>query len=138
MIEFFMLMEPPTATHQEKSVRVVHGKPVFYEPPELAAARMKLRAHLGKHAPQEPMRGPVQLMVKWCFPRKGRHRNGAYRATRPDTDNLQKLLKDEMTHAGFWRDDAQVASEIAEKFWADVPGIYIALRALSEEESTCG
>ena len=43
-----------------------------------------------------------------------------------------------MTHAGFWRDDAQVASEIAEKFWADVPGIYIALRALSEEESTCG
>lgn len=30
-----------------------------------------------------------------------------------------------MTALGFWRDDAQVASEIAEKFWAEVPGIYL-------------
>lgn len=63
MIEFFMPMEPPTATHQEKSVRVVGGKPVFYEPTELKAARMKLRGHLVRHAPQDPMRGPVQLLV---------------------------------------------------------------------------
>ena len=133
MIEFFMPMEPPTVTHQEKQVRVVGGKPVFYEPTELKAARMKLRGHLGRHAPQDPMRGPVQLLVKWCFPVCGRHRNGEYRATRPDTDNLQKLLKDEMTHAGFWRDDAQVASEIVEKFWAVTPGIYIAVRELGEK-----
>ena len=70
------------------------------------------------------MEGAVRLMVKWCFP-KGRHRNGQYRATRPDTDNLQKLLKDCMTATKFWKDDAQVASEIVEKFWAEVPGIYI-------------
>ena len=79
------------------------------------------------------MRGPVQLLVKWCFPVCGRHRNGEYRATRPDTDNLQKLLKDEMTHVGFWQDDAQVASEIVEKFWAVTPGIYIAVRELGEK-----
>ena len=30
-----------------------------------------------------------------------------------------------MTNVGFWRDDAQVASEIVEKFWAELPGIYI-------------
>ena len=126
-------MEPPTATHQEKSVRVVGGKPVFYEPTELKSARMKLRGHLGRHAPQEPMRGPVQLLVKWCFPVCGRHRNGEYRATRPDTDNLQKLLKDEMTHVGFWQDDAQVASEIVEKFWAVAPVRYIAVGAVGEK-----
>ena len=28
--------------------------------------------------------------------------------TKPDTDNLQKLLKDCMTKCGFWKDDAQV------------------------------
>ncbi len=44
---------------------------------------------------------------------------------KPDTDNLQKLLKDVMTAVGFWQDDAQVASEIVEKFWAEIPGIYI-------------
>lgn len=42
-----MAMRPPTCTAQEKQVRVVHGKPQFYEPQALAAARAKLRAHLG-------------------------------------------------------------------------------------------
>lgn len=128
-VEFFMSMIPPTATHQEKQVRVVNGKPVFYDPPEVQAARSKLTAHLAGHAPDRPMEGAVRLMVKWCFPR-GRHRNGQYRTTRPDTDNLQKLLKDCMTEAKFWKDDAQVASEIVEKFWAEVPGIYIRIEEI--------
>lgn len=123
-MEFFMPMKPPTATHQEKQVRMVNGKPVFYEPPEVRAAREKLTAHLAGHRPEAPMRGAVRLGVKWCFPR-GRHRDGAYRVTPPDTDNLQKLLKDCMTAVGFWKDDAQVASEIVEKFWAETQGIYI-------------
>lgn len=123
-LEFFLPMVPPTATHQEKKWRVVDGKPVSYEPPEVRAAREKLTAHLAPHRPASPMEGPVRLVVKWCFPR-GRHADGEYRISRPDTDNLQKLLKDCMTALGFWRDDAQVASEIAEKFWAEVPGIYL-------------
>ena len=65
--------------------------------------------------------------MKWCFP-KGRHRDGEYRITKPD--NLQKLLKDCMTTAGFWKDDALVASEVVEKFWAEVPGIYIRIEEL--------
>ena len=43
---------------------------------------------------------------------------------------LQKLLKDCMTHAGFWKDDALVASEIVEKFWSKIPGIYIRIKEL--------
>ena len=119
-----MPMVPPTATHQEKQVRVVDGKPRFYEPAELRAARSKLTAHLVGHRPERPLEGAVRLVVKWCFPR-GRHADGTYRTSKPDTDNLQKLLKDCMTRLGFWRDDAQVASEVCEKFWAEVPGIYI-------------
>ena len=49
VIEFFMPMVPPTCTHQEKQVHVVNGKPVFYEPAELRAARQKLQAYLGQH-----------------------------------------------------------------------------------------
>lgn len=123
-IEFFLPMIPPTATHQEKKIRVRGGRPVIYEPEGVSRARAKLRAHLNRHRPQSPLEGGVRLLVKWCFP-KGRHRDGTYRITKPDTDNLQKLLKDCMTAEGFWRDDAQVASEICEKFWAAVPGIYI-------------
>lgn len=128
-IEFFMAMEPPTCTHQEKKVHVVNGRPVFYEPHELKAARQKLMSYLGKFVPEKPLYCGVRLFVKWCFP-KGKHRNGEYRLSKPDTDNLQKLLKDCMTQVGFWDDDAQVASEVVEKFWADIPGIYIRIEKL--------
>ncbi len=124
-ISFFLPMNPPTVTHQEKAIRVQNGKPVVYEPAELKEARAKLEAYLAKHAPERPMEGAVGLLVKWCFPLSGSHIDGEYKITKPDTDNLQKLLKDVMTTLHFWRDDAQVASEIVEKFWARVPGIYI-------------
>ena len=64
------------------------------------------------------------------FPSDGRHANGEWKTTKPDTDNLDKALKDEMTRLRFWHDDAQVASEISEKFWADVPGIFVKVVAL--------
>lgn len=129
--EFFLPMKRvPTTTHQEKQVKVVNGKPVFYEPDELKAARKKLQAHLGGHVPDEPYTGAVRLLVKWCFPITGKHKNGEYKTSKPDTDNLQKLLKDVMTGLKFWKDDALVASEIVEKFWAEVPGIYISIESL--------
>lgn len=128
--EFFMAMDPPTITHQEHKVAVINGKPVIYDGPELKAARQKLTGHLFKHKPRKRYECGVQLVVKWCFPTKGRHQNGEYRTTKPDTDNLQKLLKDCMTMCGFWKDDALVASEIVEKFWADIPGIYIRIEEL--------
>lgn len=128
--EFFMPIIPPTTTHQQKQVTVRNGKPVFYEPDDLKAARSKLMAHLGKHTPGIEYAGPVRLMTKWCFPITGNHKNGQYKHTRPDTDNLQKLLKDCMSDCGFWKDDALVASEIVEKFWAEVPGIYIRIEAI--------
>lgn len=129
-MEFFMAMIPPTCTHQEKQVRVVNGKPIFYDPPEVRKTRLKLLAHLAAHAPEEKIGGALELVTKWCFPNTWGHRDGEYRISRPDTDNLQKLLKDCMTVAGFWHDDAQVAREIIEKFWADVPGIYIRVTEL--------
>ena len=49
---------------------------------------------------------------------------------KPDTDNLVKLLKDCMTKVGFWKDDAQVTRDIVEKFWADIPGIYIRIKEM--------
>ena len=130
--EFFMAMaKVPTVTHQEKKVNIVHGKPFFYEPPELKEARQKLIAHLLPHKPDEPYRGPLELTVKWVFPTEGKHRQGEYRKTRPDTDNLQKLLKDCMTRCGFWEDDALVVLERVGKFWGDPSGIYICIIDLS-------
>lgn len=130
MTEFFMAIIPPTKTHQEKQVRIVKGKPIFYEPAELKAVRAKLEAHLAKHVPEQKYTGAVRLLTKWCFPITGDRNDGQWKTTKPDTDNMVKTLKDVMTKLGYWTDDSLVASEIIEKFWATVPGIYIKIEAL--------
>lgn len=129
-IEFFMPMIPPTITAQEKKIRVVNGKPQVYDPPELKAAKMKLRAHLIPHIPDQPFDGALRLVVKWCFPITGKHYDGEYKYTSPDTDDLNKALKDIMENLNFYVNDARVASEIIEKFWAEITGIYIRLEKL--------
>lgn len=129
--EFFISMIPPTPTAQEKGVTVRNGKPHFYEKPEIAAIRESFRAHLSKFVPEQPYSGAVQLVTKWCFPISGKHKNGEYKTSRPDTDGSVKLFKDAMTDVGYWKDDAQVASEVTEKFWATTPGIYVCVEELT-------
>ncbi len=135
-ISFFMPMCPPTVTHQEKSITVRSGKPIVYEPAELKTARTKLEAHLAQHIPHKAFSGPVRLVTKWLFPITGTHTDGEWKSTKPDTDNLQKMLKDCMTKLHYWKDDALVCSEIIEKFWAEHPGIYIVIRDLEDAYDT--
>lgn len=130
-ISFFMAMaKVPTCTHQEKQVKVINGKPVFYEPAELKQARSKLRAYLSPYVPEKPFTGPVYLNTIWCFAATGKHLDGDYKITKPDTDNLVKMLKDIMTDLHFWEDDAQVASEMIMKRYSNVPGIYVWVESL--------
>ena len=128
--QFFLPMKPPTTTHNAKELRAYmkDGKPcaVLHDSAELKAARAKLHAYLAPHAPEQPVPAgkPVRLVVKWCFAPEGRP-DGSWRTSKPDTDNLEKALKDEMTRLHFWHDDAQVCSEIIEKFWASPCGVFI-------------
>ena len=132
-MEFYVKIVPPTVTAQEKKVSVVHGKPVFYEPAPLKRARRELIMRLMPFSPEAPLQGPLEFVVRWQFPRGKKHKNGEWRVTRPDTDNLEKLLKDCMTKCGFWKDDAQVVRETVEKVWSDEPtGIYVRIEELEE------
>lgn len=122
--EFFMDIIPPTVTHQEKRAAYRNGKLIFYEDKKLATARRLFEYKLMEHRPKQPLYGAVRLITKWYYP--GKADSAAYKTTKPDTDNMIKLLKDCMTKIGFWKDDAQVASEITEKYIVpDKPGIYI-------------
>lgn len=130
--EFFLPMHPPTVTHHDKRITVKNGKPIMYDSTELKATKGKLTSHLARYVPERPYNGAVRLIVKWCFDSHGtRHWDGEPKTTKPDTDNLEKALKDCMTRLHFWRDDAQVASEVCEKYWSAVPGIYVRIEDLS-------
>ena len=93
-MDFFMAMKPPTATAQERSVKVIGRKPVFFDPPNVREARELLMGHLIRHKPDKPIEGAVELTVMWLFPKGKSHKHGEWRITKPDTDNLQKMLKD--------------------------------------------
>lgn len=129
----FLLMNPPTVTAQESKVAIVRNKPIIYKPEKIKQAKKEIIKHLMPFKPKEPMQGPVELKVVWLFPRGKRHKHFEWRTTRPDTDNLEKLLKDCMTEVGFWKDDALVVSETVYKIWSDEPtGISIELKALEK------
>lgn len=132
-IEFFMPMIPPTVTAQQHRVVARKGKKAaFYDTPELAEARSKFLSGLAPHRPCAPMTGALRLCVKWCYPVTPSHYDGEYKTTKPDTDNVQKLLKDCMTKVGFWRDDCLVACEITEKFYANTTGIYVRVEDIEQ------
>lgn len=129
-MKIFLLLDPPRATAQMQKVSVVNGKPRFYKPPKVQKAKNDLIKHLKTFKPTKPMEGPLELHSTWRFP-KGRHKHNEWKITKPDTDNMEKMLKDCMTDLGFWMDDAQVVKETAEKMWSDEPtGIQIEINIL--------
>ena len=125
-------MDPPRTTHQEKKVRVVrYGTkfiPQFYEPEGLKMARNQLLAALMPHRPKEPLKGSITLYTQWRFKARTKKQDGTPKTTKPDTDNMIKLLKDCMTQCGFWEDDAQIWCETTEKIWSNDPGILIMVK----------
>ena len=132
-MEFYLDINPPTVTAQEHKVRINSGRPVFYNTARLKKARAVFENMLALHRPGRPMEGPLALTVDWFF-LTASHKDGKWRITRPDTDNLQKLLKDCMTRKGFWNDDAQVCVEMISKRWVrHKPGIGIKVVSLIDE-----
>jgi crossover junction endodeoxyribonuclease RusA len=132
-MKIFLLLDPPTVTAQMNKVTCVNGKPIFYRTDKLKQARKTIITHLKPFKPKTPLVGPIELKVIWQFPKGKRHKHYEWRVTKPDTDNLQKMLKDCMTEVGFWNDDAQVVVEHVEKLWSDEPtGIAIEIEVLDK------
>lgn len=111
--------EPPRTTAQEKKIAVVNGRPRFYNTKAVTAAKEYYRTTaealmLGR----KPIAGPVRLSVMFGFGTDDKAKlKQLWKTTRPDTDNMVKILKDELTHAGVWNDDAQVVEENVKKMW---------------------
>ena len=130
-MKFKLKMIPPTATAQQKGERVVGGYIHHYKKKNVAAAEAILRDALLPYVPAEPITDqPIRLDVKWLFPfpkSAKKHRPGwaRWKITRPDGDNLNKMLKDVMTDMGFWKDDALICFEMVSKVYNDEPGICI-------------
>ena len=132
-MKFKLKMIPPTATAQQKGERVVNGYIHHYKKKNVAQAEAILRDALLPYVPEVPIENKaIKFHTVWMFPypkSAKKHEKGFDRAkiTRPDTDNLNKMLKDVMTDMGFWKDDAQICVEHIGKLYSDEPGIEITM-----------
>lgn len=136
-MRFKLKMIPPTATAQQKGERVVGGYIHHYKKKNVAQAEAILRDALLPYVPAESIEDkPIFFGAEWMFPypkSAKKHMLGWNRQkiTRPDTDNLNKLLKDVMTDMGFWKDDALICTEFIRKEYSDEPGIIISVETLA-------
>ena len=141
-MKFKLKMIPPTATAQQKGECIMGGYIHHYKKKNVAQAEAIFRDALLPYVPEAPIIDkPIALNVLWMFPypkSAKKHKPGwnRYKITRPDTDNLNKMLKDLMTDMGFWKDDALICSETVLKMFSDEPGILIDYYTPSLD--TCG
>lgn len=82
------------------------------------------------YRPKIPFDCPIRVSVKWLYPfRKAEPKKnrieGLPCTTRPDCDNLCKLLLDIMTRLGFWVDDSIIYNLEFTKAYSENPRIEI-------------
>lgn len=121
--------QPPRTTHQSGTR---YSKRRTYKTQALMEAENFFWEGLIEFVPDDPIVKAVKLTCLWKFKSSEKKKIGSWKKTRPDTDNLQKTLKDVMTHLGFWKDDSLVAYEICQKIWSDDPGIEIEITVLED------
>lgn len=126
---------PPTATAQQKGACVRGGRVRFFTKARVSRDADFLAALLLPHRPPAPFSGPVSFEAVWTFPWRRSERKSDVaagvplpHASRPDLDNLEKLLLDVMTRLRFWEDDSLVAEKRTAKFRGPRPGIGIRVR----------
>lgn len=73
-----------------------------------------------RHRPARPLEGPVHCRLTFVLarPKRASIPGRAWAPVRPDVENLVKATHDALTAAGFWRDDGQVVSLVAQKVYA--------------------
>lgn len=121
MIDLRLPVVPPRTTAQQKRVRVVNGRPVFFQPRAMRAEELTWVSLLAPHVPAVPLDGPLALSIRLIYPhlssvRKADAARVIPKATKPDAGNVVKHLEDVLTRLRFIEDDARIARLCVEKY----------------------
>lgn len=83
------------------------------------------------------LEGAVVVDVEFRFvrPPSVKPLDRAWPTVKPDVDKLQRALFDGISDAGLWRDDAQVIKVLAEKAYAEAPGVRVRIGEHKEREA---
>lgn len=115
------------------------GRPVVYTPAATRQAERDVIALVADEAPAEPIVDPVEIELVFRLPvpsswpawkRKAALLGVVRPTSRPDLDNLEKLLYDSLGRAGYWRDDSQIVASRSRKTYSERPGTEVYIRSI--------
>jgi Holliday junction resolvase RusA-like endonuclease len=132
MICFFHECNPPKSTAQQ---RKFFGKGKTALSPSAKKAAATWQAIVEQHKPIQPLTGPLIVKIGVSWFKKG-ITEVVPRTTKPDVDNLAKLILDAMTKTGYWLDDNQVCDLRVTKYNSPIGGL--AVTVMEENSRNAG
>ena len=124
----------PRATTRGGHVRM-------YDPEESRNYKQMVRIEALQVKPEKPLDGEISLIIRAykSIPKsmsKKRHKlalEGRIKPiTKPDIDNIVKGVKDALKGV-IWRDDSQVVTLLAKKYYSDVPRVEVIVEEIKCE-----
>lgn len=127
-IEFSHSCIIPNSTAQQRRMTAKGG----FLPPRTMQAKAFWQALMEKHAPPAPLTGPLSLIVIFYYQKKTKT---LYKTTKPDLDNLMKMVQDAMQQTGYFVNDSQISILSVGKYYStDFAGIRLSLEQLQDPE----
>lgn len=115
--------EVPKTTAQQKKFST--KTKTFYKTSKIKQSEYLLVRALSGKQPRKTCETPIELSVTWLFPHTKKSKDGERKGTRPDLDNLQKLLQDIMCKLGYYKDDSLITDLTLKKRWHRHSGLII-------------
>lgn len=139
MVLQIKLPDNPTATSQEKGETIAYTyrnglrRPYIkhYETPEVSRLRNAYKILIKNELKRQGIKdytfdGPVFVSLTFAFKTKEKKKLGTFKDTKPDCDNIAKLLIDAMADLNFFKvGDQQIVRLNVFKFWHTEPGVVI-------------
>ena len=123
-MKFYVRMdEVPKTTAQQKKFST--KTKTFYKTSKIKQSEYLLVRALSGRQPHKTYDTPIELSVTWLFPHTKKSKDGERKGTRPDLDNLQKLLQDIMCKLGYYKDDSLITDLKVKKRWHRHSGLII-------------
>lgn len=116
--DYFILTfdQIPSGTAQMKRYDGRSGR--FFKSARLQQTEHEYMMALAQHRPEHPSQEPISLSLDFRYSVKSKKLKGTWKTSRPDVDNIAKLLIDCMTKSGFWEDDSQIVRLTLEKAYS--------------------
>ena len=131
MLKFFTpIAVVPRTTAQQKKFST--KTKTFCNTGNLKKSKATLQRALSGFQPEKEYTTGIRLKVVWAFEPTQKSKDGERKATRPDLDNLQKLLQDVMCDMGFYKDDGLITDLEVSKRWHKNSGLYIEIEEVEK------